>query len=135
MPHSIRREGVADCGWAKRTVLWLARLLGLAVLLWDAVHCAPCRADVRSSAKPSRLDRLGPARIPSGERFAWQPKELVAVLGSHRGRHWGATIAVTFSPDGKRIASGGDDHVVRLWDAETLREVAVLHGHEDMVFA
>jgi WD40 repeat protein len=81
------------------------------------------------------LDRLDPAQIPVAERFDWQPKELVAVLGSHRGRHWGATIAVAFSPDGRRIASGGDDHVVRVWDAETLREVAVLSGHEDMVFA
>ena len=87
MRHSIRRELVVDCGGGKRSVLWLAPLLGLAGLFWDAVGVASCRADDKSAAKPSPLDRLDPAQIPAAERFDWQPKELVAVLGSHRGRH------------------------------------------------
>ena len=87
MPHSIRHEPVVDCGWGKRSALWLAPLLGLAGLFWDAVGSASCRADGKSAAKPSALDRLDPAQIPAEERFDWQPKELVAVLGSHRGRH------------------------------------------------
>src|SRR5262245_52767045 len=53
---------------------------------------------------PASLDRLDRDRIPADERFEWQPKELVAVLGSHRGRHWGAVAAVAFSPDGKHVA-------------------------------
>ena len=41
------------------------------------------------SANPgqlSPLDRLDAANIPQAERFSWQPKELVAVLGEHRRR-------------------------------------------------
>jgi hypothetical protein len=83
---------------------------------------------------PSALDRLNPAQIPADERFDWQPKDLVAVLGSHRGRHWDGIESVAFSPNGKQIASVGDG-VVRLWDAETLREVAVLRGHKEGVVA
>jgi hypothetical protein len=42
----------------------------------------------------SPLDKLDPAQIPAAERFDWQPKELVAVLGEHRRRHWGDVFAV-----------------------------------------
>src|SRR5262245_29952933 len=35
----------------------------------------------------SPLDLLDPKTIAPLERFDWQPKELVGVLGEHRGRH------------------------------------------------
>ncbi len=79
------------------------------------------------------LDRLDPARIPAEERFAWQPKELVAVLGEHRGWHRGAVFSVAFSADGKWLASGGNGGLVRLWDPETLRLRASLSGHTGSV--
>src|SRR5262249_38050447 len=37
--------------------------------------------------------------------------------------------AVTWSPDGRLIASGGQDRVVRLWDAATGRQVRRPPGH------
>src|SRR5262245_57111063 len=40
----------------------------------------------------SPLDRLQPEGIPSAGRFAWQPRELVAVLGEHSARHWGRLV-------------------------------------------
>jgi WD40 repeat protein len=89
----------------------------------------PRAAFVFTPPPPGPLDRLDPAGIPPEERFSWQPKELVAVLGEHRQRHWAPVNSVAWSADGKRIASGGQDYVIRVWDAETMREQAVLRGH------
>jgi WD40 repeat protein len=78
--------------------------------------------------KPSALDQLDPAQIPVAERFAWQPRELVAVLGAHSGRQWQRITCIAFSDDGKLLASGDETAAVHLWDARTLREVAQLEG-------
>ena len=41
---------------------------------------------------------------------------------------------VAFSPDSRLLASGLDDHTVRLWDVETGRELRKLQGHKGMVW-
>jgi WD40 repeat protein len=78
---------------------------------------------------PGPLDRLDPAKIPAWERFPWQPRELVAVLGEHRGRPWSCLRNVAVSPDGKLAASSGEDSLICIWDADTLRLRAILQGH------
>jgi WD40 repeat protein/serine/threonine protein kinase len=47
--------------------------------------------------------------------------------------HNGEVYFVTFSPDGRRIATAGQDHTGRIWDAATGKLVANLIGHTDDV--
>ena len=37
--------------------------------------------------------------------------------------HEGWIRSVRFSPDGKQICSGGDDRLIRIWDASDLSEI------------
>ncbi|MBL8798356.1 MAG: serine/threonine protein kinase [Planctomycetia bacterium] len=78
---------------------------------------------------PSPLDELRREDIPAARKPAALPEEVVAVLGEHRQRHWGAARSVAFSNNGELIASGGDDRLVRVFDGRTMQERAALPGH------
>jgi serine/threonine protein kinase len=49
--------------------------------------------------------------------------------------HKGQVLSVAFSPDSRRIVSGSFDNTLKVWDANTGREVMTLQGHEQPVFS
>lgn len=100
-------------------------------IVWDGGVIEPTAP--AGTAPPSPLDALTAANVPAAERFDGQPPELVAVFGSSLHRHWGQGYCLAVSPDGKTLATGGDDRVIRLWDAATLKPLGVLAGHKTAV--
>jgi WD40 repeat protein len=47
--------------------------------------------------------------------------------------HKPRVTSAAFSPDGKRIVSGGEDAAVRVWDAATGKELRTYEGHTSAV--
>lgn len=49
--------------------------------------------------------------------------------------HTDVVFSLSFSPDGKKLASASFDQTIRLWDIATLKPEQTLKGHSDFVYA
>ena len=99
-------------------------------LLFLLAACASSGESPQSSNSSSPTSSSIPTQIVT-------PTISVPAVSSPRltyKGHSGAVINVAWSPDGKRIASGGDDNIVHVWDAETGRTLLQYRGHTDNVF-
>ena len=93
---------------------------------------------------PAQTEASPVAVSPDGERLAcaWHDRTQVrlVVLDATSGKqtavcdgHLGDVWAHTFSPDGARLASGGEDNLARLWDSDTGALLATFRGHASKV--
>lgn len=67
------------------------------------------------------------AQKPDTQTKRYKP-ELVVQSG-----HKGKILTTAFSPDGKMLASAGEDSGIKLWDVETGKELRTLYGHRSYV--
>ena len=81
---------------------------------------------VTATTSTTALSSQGPAR--EGRRPSARPP---LVLGWHDDEI--TTLAI--APDGKTLASGSRDAIVKVWDLETRRERATLRGHSAPILA
>jgi len=101
-------------------VLSLTCLLLLGVLVPRHSAIAGAQAPAKDTEKPATKDAAKPSLL-----------KLRATLKGHAK----SVSTVTFSPEGKLLASGSDDGSVKIWDTTTGKEVKTLDGHEKVVGA
>jgi WD40 repeat protein len=117
-------------GSASRVIqLWDARS-GLVLFGSDIPGSFPTRIALSPNGKrlvstgrrTLRLWDTGDAQGPEGEKSA-----------GARILHPGEAHTVAYSPDGRSIATGGDDYVIRIWDAQTGARTKTLEGQDGPV--
>jgi WD40 repeat protein len=144
---------------ALAVLLVLALILGFAGVYWqkqraeDEAHRATQLAEAERQTAYARAISLayaewragnaGPAQQvlgachPELREWEWhylsrlfQARQLATLEG-----HTAGVLAVAFSPDGKRLASGDAKGVVKVWDRRSLRATLSLRGHTAAVRA
>ncbi|MGW6153696.1 TIR domain-containing protein [Streptomyces sp. NPDC055144] len=152
----LKSEGMRDTRRNLRTARITAAILGFLLLLTSTVSVIALvqRAEAtrqRDHAVAQQLisqSSFLATRDPFGARLkalsAWRidptPESRLAVLNAAVNPESGLLAhsfpveSVAYSPDGKTIASGSDDGMVRLWDAATQQKIgAPFIGHNNGV--
>lgn len=90
------------------------------------------KADVALSAgrllQATELYRQARWQLPYASKNVPE-KNVAKVLGNLRLRHGQEIYALSFSPDGKLLATGSRDRTVKIWDLENGHELLTYTGH------
>src|SRR5439155_18498687 len=89
--------------------------------------------DVAVSPDGRHVASAGAGTLMMAELILWDGangRKIVALSGPlGLTGHLGPVVCVTFSHDGKRLASFGVDRAIHIWNVETRKVVRTFRGH------
>jgi WD40 repeat protein/serine/threonine protein kinase len=114
---------------------------------WLKAEAARVSLVTRSASDVMPLARWGKGRVhgvavtPDGSIMAVATALGIYLYSTEKLKElrfidFGASaLCVVFSPDGRRVACGSGDHLVRVWEVESGQLVQMFKGHEDDVIS
>jgi WD40 repeat protein len=112
------------------------------VIVWDLETGQPAFAPLGHADGEASV-AWSMAFSPDGRQLAFGGKHrngMVTLYDALTGRvdhvlrgHTERITCVSFSPDGRRLATASADKTIRIWDTETGQELLALRGHGDLV--
>jgi WD40 repeat protein len=120
------RDGLRFVEWVKNKTMCLWDEAGKLRLSKDVPFFGAARLSPDGSRLALTQDQFGRSGFALYETATGQ---RTAVCTAHSGEVW----ALTFSPDGTRIACVGEDGLACIWDAATGAKIAECRGHTSKV--
>jgi WD40 repeat protein/serine/threonine protein kinase len=119
---------LASAGWDSRVKVWNLRTGREAFTVQAVFIGSPWRVEFSPDSRLlAHVDNGSAGVVKVYDATTGRP--VLPPLRAHSVR----IASISFSPDGRRLASAGFDKTVKLWDLATGQEVLTLRGHPDLV--
>ena len=130
---SLGLAGLAGVGWRSAAISKIDSLANTSDALLQSNQQEALKNTLKAVVQMQRIPWVDANTRTQMEMSLMQTVHNVAApntLGGHANQVWG----VSFSPDGKMLASASADKTVKLWDTSTGKEIKTLTGHTNSVW-
>ncbi|KAL9083489.1 MAG: hypothetical protein Q9165_008516, partial [Trypethelium subeluteriae] len=127
--NDLQTGGIVDLFLRKKFLYWLEALSLCKSMSKGVFQMALLQTLIQRQSDADHLNKDEELWIKMKPTVGDEWSACLQTLEGHEG----SVRSVTFSPDGKRLASASDDRTVRLWDAKSGAVLHTFEGHEDWV--
>ncbi|BAY44986.1 WD-40 repeat-containing protein [Scytonema sp. HK-05] len=125
--------GVAGVGWRSAAIREITSLSTTSDALLNSDGRKALKASLKAVVKMQHIPLVDADTRTQVELTLLNTVDNVAAPNT-LGGHAKAVTGVSFSPDGKMLATASADNTVKLWDTATGKEIKTLSGHTDRVW-